>query len=517
MPVVAKVIGGDYELANFLAKPGEFDGRVDKAAKLLLDEIAGFPAQSWSHGSSIEFARRFLPGSGGSAYIDNDHLEINTPEHLNSREHALHIHAGFRIARQAQMAVNDRLPQHTRLAVLANNCDGRVSYGSHLNVMTTRRCFEDLTHFKPRLAAFLATHLVTSVIYTGQGMVGAANGQPACNFQFSQRADWFERLNSLDTMVRRPLVNNRDESHAHEGLARLHVIYLDCALQPVANWLRAGTTQLVTAICEAGWVDPTLSLDDPVLAASPISRDLQLSQPFSTTVRGRRLTALEIQQAILNLAGELVAAGEVDHAVPEAPEILRVWQETLDMLRARDVVALAARCDNWLKFLLLDRRRFRHGLTWQSSDLKALDLRYGSLDPADGLFFQMARADAVEQMPTDAEIERCAAEPPNDTRAHLRAHVLRRWGGAVSHMDWSWIDFNVQSERGWWSVARLPMVDPLCLNASEITTLLADCRSLDDLLAAVAQESPGAATRDRRMAEQDPAGSRRHLDNGHWR
>jgi proteasome accessory factor A len=487
MTVVAKMLGGDFELGGFIVEPGEPDGRPEKAARLLLDEIEGFPERrGW--GSSIEHGRRFLAGSGGSAYIDSDHLEINTPEHLNSREHALHVHAGLRLARRAQEAVNARLPRDTRLAVLANNCDGHVSYGAHLNVMISRQLFQDLTCFKPHLAGFLATHLVTSLPYTGQGMVGAANGQPACDYQLSQRADWFEQMFSVNTMVRRPLINTRDESHAHDDLARLHMIYFDFALHPIANRLRAGTTQLVLALCEAGLADPTLLVDDPVLVGPAISRDLSLEQPFSMAVPGKRMTAVEIQQAILDRAGELVTSGKVVHAVPDAADILRVWQETLDLLRAREVEALAARCDNWMKFLLLDRCP-GHGRSWQSAELKALDLRYSSLDPSEGLFFQMADGGYVAQMPSDAQIERAVREPPEDTRAYLRAQILRRWGPAVAAMDWSWIDFRLQAARGWWSLARLPMADPRRHTRDEVDCVLAECEDLEDLLGALAQDA----------------------------
>src|SRR5687768_3213492 len=133
-PIVEKVLGGDFELANSLLVPGDSHGRVGRAAELLLNEIPGYPQRRYG-GSSIEYGRRFLSGNGGSAYIDSDHLEYSLPERLNSRDHVLHNHAGLRIARQAQLAAGERLPPRTRLEVLANNCDGHVSYGAHLNVM----------------------------------------------------------------------------------------------------------------------------------------------------------------------------------------------------------------------------------------------------------------------------------------------------------------------------------------------------------------------------------------------
>jgi len=369
---VLKVLGADFELTNALVTDGHFDGRPDEASRRLLQEIDGYPHQL-SGSSAIEYGRRFLPGNGGSFYIDSTHLEGNLPEHTRSRDHALHVHAALRIARGAQQAASEGLPRGTRLSVIANNSDGRTAWGAHLNAMLSEQCFHDLHYRKPHLAGFLATHEVTSVMYTGGGLVGAANGRGATTYQWSQRADWFTEFAGLQTMHDRPLINLRAEHHAEQGLARCHIIYFDMVLSPDANWLKAGTTQLVLAMIEAGFADPTLLLDDPVAAASEISRDLSLKQRFRTAVRGRTMTALEIQAAYANLAGEFVASGAAG-AVPEAEQIVAKWRETLDFLQHREAEALARSCDCWLKYLLIERMRGRRGLAWSSGECRVADL-----------------------------------------------------------------------------------------------------------------------------------------------
>jgi proteasome accessory factor A len=283
-------------------------------------------------------------------------------------------------------------------------------------------------------------------------------------------------------MQRRPLLNLRDEPHAANGLARLHLIYHDTVLAPIANWLLAGTTQIVVAMCEDGWSDPTLQLDDPVGVASLISRDLSLTQKLPTAVRGKSATAVQLQQEFAQRAGEFVASGAVSDAVPDAEQIVELWQSTLALLRERDLDALARRCDNWLKYLLLDRHRGRSGVAWQSDPMRLLDLQFSSLDPSEGLFLQMAQAGVVEGMPSDEQIDRFVDEPPDETRAYLRAHILRRFGTAVHRMDWSWIDFRVPTSRGWWSSASVALPDPRRHTREECAAALAECRSLDDLV-----------------------------------
>jgi len=482
-----KIIGCDFELANSLERNGRMDGNVGEAAKLLLDEISGYPRQRGWGGSFLEWGRRFLEGNGGSAYIDSDHLEINLPEHARAADHAAVLHAGLRIARNAQVAAQEKLSRG-RLNVMAAVSDGHESWGHHLNIMVSRQLFDQMFTRKPHLIGFFGTHLATASIYAGHGHVGPGNKRAACDYQLSQRADWFEELIGQQTTHERPLLNLRDEAHAGRDLARMHIIAFDNVLCPVANLLKAGTTQLVLAMAEAGWADAAAQLDDPLAAFAEVSRDLTLKKALPLVGRGRQGSAVEIQRRLADLAGEFVASGEGGDAVPDAAAIVALWQETLDRLARRDLEALTGRCDWVLKYLLLDRFRARRGLAWESPDMKCLDLLFSSLDPQEGLFWQMAAAGQVENMPASETIERFVAEPPDDTRAYLRAHALRRFGEHVATLNWDRIRFRLQSDRFWWSEAVLAMPDPSRLGRAESEPLLAKSETLTELIAAVGTE-----------------------------
>jgi proteasome accessory factor A len=481
-----KVIGCDFELANALEVNGRRDGNVAEAARLLLDEIAGYPRERGWGGTFLEWGRRFLAGCGGSAYIDSDHLEVNLPEHTRAADHAAVLHAGLRIARAAQVAAQARLTR-SRLGVLASVSDGHQSWGHHLNVMVSRRLFDDLFTRKPHLVGFLATHLATAPVYAGHGHVGPGNRRPPCDYQLSQRADWFEELVGYQTTHQRPLLNLRDEAHAGRGLARMHVIYFDNVLCPVANLLKAGTTQLVLAMAEAGWADPGVQLDDPLAAASDVSRDLTLRKPLPLAGRGRKASAVEVQQRLADLAGEFVASGDCGDAVPDAEAVVACWRQTLRLLARRDLDALAGRCDWVLKYLLLDRFRGRRGLSWSSPEVKCLDLLFASLDPEEGLFWQMAAAGQVEAMPGGEVIERFVNEPPDDTRAYLRAHALRRFGEHVASMNWDRIRFRMPADLTWWSETVLSLPDPSRHGRAESEPILARCATPAELVEAVGE------------------------------
>jgi hypothetical protein len=489
METCIKLLGADYELANAIEEDGEAGYSAWEAATRLLDEIEGYPKSTYYGGTAIEWGRRFLSGNGGSAYIDSDHLEINLPEHTRASDHALHVHAGYRIAQRARDAAQDNDRDGRRFNVLTAVSDRNRSWGNHLNVMIRRRTWDDLYTRKPHLAGFLATHLVTAMLYTGQGQVGAGNERSDCDFQISQRADWFEEMVGVQTTHRRPILNLRDEAHAGKELARMHIIFFDNAMSPIANYLKAGTCQLVLAMCEAGWADPTLLLDDPLRATWQLTRDLTLKQNLRLAGRGRQASAVEVQQRLCDLAGEFVASGEAESCVPGAADIVACWAETLDRLRRRDLSALAGRCDWALKYLLLERQRGRSGMSWRSPEMKVLDLRVSSLDPQEGLFLQMARAGVVENMPSDEQIDSAADEPPEDSRAYLRAHVLRRMGNQVVSMDWDRIRFRVQSDRYWSSEAWLGLPDPANYGKQVTDPLLEKCQTVQELVEAVGTPS----------------------------
>ena len=62
-------------------------------------------------------------------------------------------------------------------------------------------------------------------------------------------------------------------------------------------------------------------------------------------VRGRSWTAAEVQAALAELAGEFVASGEADEAVPDGAKIVEDWLATLEMVKRRDLAALSRRVD----------------------------------------------------------------------------------------------------------------------------------------------------------------------------
>jgi Pup amidohydrolase len=516
-----KLCGADVELGNFIQGLNRPGGTAYEASRALLREIHGIRAASfgpthtcrceectrasrWTdvagpsaggarvvvanhhaaanrddQGSawfSQDWGRRFLPGNGGCCYIDLNHLEICLPEVRSAWDHVAAWHAMLRIVRAAMEAANRQLPGDQRLRVLVNNSDGEGhSYGSHLNFLLTRECWDEMFRQKLQHQLFLAAFQVSSIVYTGQGKVGSENGAPPVRYQLSQRADFFEQLTGLQTTFARPIVNSRDEplcggraagDRPARGpdpaaeMARLHVIFFDANLCEVAALLKVGVMQIILAMIEAGSVDLTLALESPLRALHQWSHDPLLAARAATW-GGQNLTAVELQLRFHEAAQRFVARGGCDGLVPRAEEILTLWGDTLEKLQARDWNSLLGRLD-WVmkRFLIeaaLDRR---DGLTWDSPTVRHLDQLYGSLDEEEGLFWSCHRRDAVVRVVDEETIERFRREPPPDTRAWTRAMLLRHAGHAVEDMDWDSMRFLLDG--GYWYRHRtLEMSDPL--------------------------------------------------------
>ena len=144
------------------------------------------------------------------------------------------------------------------------------------------------TSFK-QIVEHLMPFFVTRQVYCGAGKVGTENRAQPCDYQISQRADFFETEVALDTMVKRPIINTRDEPHAdREKYRRLHVIVGDANMSEYTIYLRNGVTAIVLAMIEDGAITRDLSLRDPVRAIKEVSHDSAAARSSSSTTASAR-------------------------------------------------------------------------------------------------------------------------------------------------------------------------------------------------------------------------------------
>ena len=250
--------------------------------------------------------------------------------------------------------------------------------------------------------------------------------------------------------------------------------------------------QIVLAMIEAERVPVRHSLEDPLRALGAWSRDLGM-RVKARTVGGERLTAVELQMRIVEHARRFVERGGCDGIVPRAGEILDLWEETLALLEAGDIPALASRLDWALKLTAitraLDRRR---DLDWGSPEIKHIDHLYASLDPAEGLYWAYERGGLTRQVVTDGEIDRFVSDPPADTRAWGRAHLLRVAGpDRVDDVDWDSIRFRLSGNGVWTRRRDLAMPDPLACTEAEVASIIYSGADLETILDALDEDNEG--------------------------
>ena len=409
--------------------------------------------------------------NGSRFYVDHAHPEISTPECRRIRDVVLYDRASEEIIRRSLSRANQHLPQGVEMRLYKNNSDGKGnSYGCHENYLVSR-----LTPFGA-LSTFITTHFVTRQIFTGAGKVGVEQpreGEPRVSYQISQRADFFEEPIGLETTVRRPIVNTRDEPHCDPAQwRRLHVIVGDANMSEVATFLKLGSTAIVLSMIEDGAFPDSLVIGDPVTEIRRVSHDTSLSHALQMS-DGSYKTALDIQDEILLHAAQYIKGLDVDPLGGDAEEIIELWGEVLHQLRT-DPESLSNTIDWIAKRRILEAMRLRDDLSHDHPRLRAIDLQYHEMDMTRGLFPKLR----CHTMCSTEDIDVAISEPPVDTRAFFRGKCISTWPQSVSSANWDSVVFDVGEP----VLQRIPMMDPLKGTKDHVGRLFEECSSVSELL-----------------------------------
>ena len=187
--------------------------------------------------------------NGSRYYVDHAHPEYSTPECADARSVVIHDRAGEEILIDSMAAASSMLADDQEIVVYKNNSDGKGnSYGCHENYLMDRATpFGQIVHHG-------IAHLITRQIYTGSGKVGTelpGLDRHEIDYQLTQRADFFEEQVGLETTLKRPIINTRDEPHADaRKYRRLHVIAGDANMSELATYLKVGVTAIVLGMVE---------------------------------------------------------------------------------------------------------------------------------------------------------------------------------------------------------------------------------------------------------------------------
>lgn len=385
--------------------------------------------------------------NGSRLYVDHAHPEYSGPEVIDASDVALWDQAGDRIMNIASDAHHAESGE--RILLYKNNTDGKgSSYGCHENYLVKRS-----TPFA-QLVRYLTPFFVSRQVLCGAGRVGLGQNSENSGYQISQRADFFEAEVGLETTIKRPIINTRDEPHADpERYRRLHVIIGDANMSELSTYLKVGTTALVLSMIEDNFISVDLTLKSPVSALRAISHDPSLTR----TVRrrdGSSISALEMQRRYFEMAVRYFEERCPEH-IP-TKELLQTWNQTLDLLEMDPLSAVAS--VEWIaKLYLLSKYRNRDGLDWSDPKLAMIDLQWSDLRPERSLFARLAARGVVSTLHSPAQISEAIQSPPSETRAWFRGQCVTRFSADLIAASWDSVILDLGRSE---SLTRIQMTDP---------------------------------------------------------
>jgi proteasome accessory factor A len=438
-----------------------------------LRDARGFEPVAAREGTDedLGLANVILP-NGSRYYVDHAHPEYSTPECITPRDLVVHDKAGERVLERSLAEVARELPTGPRLSIYKNNSDGKGnSYGTHENYLVDRATpFGDIVRD-------LTPFFVSRQVFCGAGKVGAEapweeRGHTA--YQLTQRADFFETEVGLETTLKRPIINTRDEPHADpERYRRLHVIIGDANMCEVATFLKVGTTAIVLKMIEDRFL-PDLSIQNPVAALHAVSRDISCTATVPLA-DGRHLSAVQLQWEYFEHAKKYV---EREDDTPENQSVLARWESVLSALET-EPLSLHRELDWVAKYRLLTAYRERDGLEWTDPKLQAIDLQYHDVRRERGLYYKLDAGGKVERLTTDEEVDIAVMEPPIDTRAYFRGRCISKYPEAIAAASWDSLIVDTGAD----ALQRIPMREPLRGTREHVEDLLRECEDAASLVA----------------------------------
>ena len=319
--------------------------------------------------------------NGARLYVDHAHPEYSSPECRTPLEATLYDVAGEEVMRRALLVANEMLEPHQAITLYKNNSDSKGnSYGTHENYLVSARGRVRPGRARDGAALRLASDHRGRRQGRGRDRSRDCESEPA--FQLSSRAEFFEEVVGLETTLKRPIINTRDEPHSDaERFRRLHVIIGDANMSQVATFVKLGSTALLLA-----------ALEDCGLAAFPEHAALpgrgrarlRARSDVSSTPWCARTTA-RAQPGTSRMScgpGQRLRGANTARAPSATPDevamILTQWRELLDGVRD-DPQAVADRVDWVAKLRMVNGYQERHGLAHGDARLRAIDLQYHDL------------------------------------------------------------------------------------------------------------------------------------------
>ena len=365
--------------------------------------------------------------NGARFYLDDAHPEYSTPECLLPSDLAAYDKASELVILEALHLFQKQFGNKYKLRIRKNNSDRKWdhSYASHLNVSLSRKLVDSKENFQYLVSQYVPFQIARLVLIGG-GKLGAENGRPECEFQISQRADFFEELLGIQTVERRPIFNTRNEPHADpEKYFRLHDISTDSLMCEYAIFLKAALAQVVLAMIEDKFLEENFMPKQPIWAMAQVSRDLKFDIKIELE-SGKEFTGLEILRYYLLKSKDYLSANPLseEHSVA-----VNQGLALLDQLEKNPLLTFGKL--DWTTTLGIIKSRPADALQ------NALNFREIS---DSGLYYEMVKRGKMRRLLTDERIAKAVNCAPADTRAYARSEIMKRFRHRVKKMSWGAVE-----------------------------------------------------------------------------
>src|SRR3989344_2183928 len=265
--------------------------------------------------------------NGARAYLDTgNHFEYAGPEGLGPYEALINEKAGELITKEAVRRANERFKKSgLKFSLFKNNLDVReVSCGLHENYAIVREKIAKANGFHG-LVSLLGPALISRIFYTGNGWVYFKDGRSG--YYLSQRARVTSFNSSVTAVIRRAIINTKDDDTGGGGIARLHVVCGDSTIAEPAIYLRFAVTDIILRMIEDGFFTKGFlgSNSNLTHALKAFADDSTLREPFA--FGKKKYTAVNLQEKYHDLARQYF-----ESRVPPSAEDMRalnLWEEVI--------------------------------------------------------------------------------------------------------------------------------------------------------------------------------------------
>lgn len=469
---INKIVGleNEYGFAAFGHDNGEIVARpaalVELAPALL--QLVHELGNGWKSRHSID---RYHLRNGGLAYCDTgNHPEYATPECADALQLVAADRAGERLFAAAVKTLIERGDLSgpggavTDCNIFKHNADfGGNTFGTHENYCASAQLTND--QYARPLLTFLASR---PLIAGSGGLVRRNDSRAGYRFVLSPRALHIAENISNRSTLDRPMYNLRDEPLADKRrFRRIHLLSGDANRCDVSTLLKVGTTAIVLAMIEDGFVPKGLEVDSPVDALHAVSMRPEAQVALAD---GRLMTPLEIQYQFCDAAFAYAdRVGLEACGGPVAKAVLTRWAEVLNVLERGEWRELFGVLDWPTKRAIFERRTDRlleDGATAGEirRAIRGEELAYSNIMPSRSSYEALRSRGRIEcLLPTEPEIE---STTPVGTRAQLRATLMLRWPEALRHVNWNQVIVTVEN-----SDITMEMSDPTLSDPAEIDRL----------------------------------------------